>query len=230
MTIYIIDSSNHRTAGKWVSDCIPERTDKTVVDRNECCNLLSMNDIECVILTGSEHSIFEEEGWVDDQLRLVGKCVDEKIPLLGICFGHQLIIRYFYGKDALKRRRKPEVGWFPVTLQPHPIFTGLPEVITPYLFHFDEAVTGKIPDFETIASSELCLCHAIVHRELPYVGVQFHPEINEDDGRAGYERERAILEAFGVGLPEVLGSSGGRTDLYYPEVVSNFVRHYLSAC
>jgi GMP synthase-like glutamine amidotransferase len=227
MAIYIVDSSNHRTAGEWVSDCIPERSDKTVVDRDGCGKLLPVKDAECVILTGSEHSVFEEENWIDDQLELVGKCAEAKIPMLGICFGHQLVIRFFYGKDALQRRRKPEVGWWPITLQSHPLFTGLPEVITPYLFHFDEAVMSKIPDFENLASSELCPCHTIVHGELPIVGVQFHPEINEEDGRAGYERERAIIEAFGVELAEVLGSSEGRNGLYYPEVVSNFVEYYL---
>lgn len=226
MKIYILDNSNHKLAGQWVSDCIPGRGDKCIVGRDSTVDLLSNDNISHLLITGSEHSVFEDEFWILKQLDLIRECAGNGIPVLGICFGHQLIVRAFYGKEALKRRPKPEVGWRKVVLTAHPVFGGLPATVRPYLFHFDEALTDKIPDFEVIAYSELCPCQAIVHRSLPVVGVQFHPETTPDEGSKGYRRERALLEAFGFDVKEVLISLPDGDACYYPQIIRNFVEVY----
>ncbi len=226
MTVYIIDNSNHRLAGQWVSDCIPQCGDKVIVGRDDSRNLLTKNDISQLIITGSEHSIFEDESWILDQLGVIVKCAEEKTPVLGICFGYQLIVRGFYGKDALKRRSKLEVGWGKVTLSAHPVFEGLPDVIQPYLFHFDEAIIDKLPDFDVIARSEQCPCHAIIHHQLPVLGVQFHPEITAMEGRESYMRESGSLMAFGVDIDDVLGTLEDEDNSYYPRIIDNFLEFY----
>jgi GMP synthase-like glutamine amidotransferase len=222
--VLIVDNSDHRRAGGWFADCLKGFAAATVALREDL-------DARCVawravILSGSERSIFEDAAWLDNQFSFVRNVMEARVPLLGVCFGHQLIFRACYGKDALARRAVPEVGWPPVKLAPHELFAVVPSTIRPYNFHFDEVV--DVPEeWRVLASSESCRVHAVRHDELPAVGLQFHPEVTAEEAASSISRAGPLLAGYGLDA-KALTAAAGQGARYYPEIVRNFVACYAS--
>ncbi len=218
-TILIVDNSDHRRAGGWFADCLAGFAAATVVTRED----LNARDTrwQAAILAGSERSVFENAAWLETELSFVRNLLDEGVPLLGVCFGHQLIFRAFYGKDALARRTVPEVGWGPVELAHCELFAGVPSTIRPYNFHFDEV--AELPaGWSLLASSPSCRVHAVNHDELPVWGLQFHPEVTPEEGTAGILRGAAALAGCGLDAASIAAAGAGVAG-YYPEIIRNFV-------
>ncbi len=133
---------------------------------------------DLVFLSGSEYLLSKPGAWekFQEELDLVRKA---PFPILGICFGHQLI-GYAFGtgmRDLGQMVRRFE----PVEiLDHHPLFNGLPSTITVAESH--RQVLDKIPDgFSCLAQSATSKIEAIHHESLPVYGLQFHPERADQD-------------------------------------------------
>jgi GMP synthase (glutamine-hydrolysing) len=121
-------------------------------------------------------------------------------PLLGVCGGHQQIALAFGAPVALIERLEPgegyegarrERGYFPVETNTEGIFEGLTRAVTVWHSHCDEV--KELPTgFRRTASNETCAIQAMEHTERPLQGVQFHPEIFNEEHPDG----RRILENF----------------------------------
>jgi GMP synthase-like glutamine amidotransferase len=112
-----------------------------------------------------------------------------KFPILGICYGHQIIGTAFGAsmRDLGQMLR----GYEKVTIvgRKHPLFDGLPSDLVVAESHRQELT--KVPDeFQHLARSTTSNVEAIAHRTKPIYGVQFHPERSNDDHPHG----RVILQ------------------------------------
>lgn len=99
-----------------------------------------------------------------------------KIPILGVCLGHQTIAQAFGGKvvraDQLMHGKTSQIIHDGKT-----IFEGLPSPFTATRYHSLLVEYETLPDvFEISAKSETGEIMAIRHRSFPVEGVQFHPE------------------------------------------------------
>lgn len=100
-----------------------------------------------------------------------------KVPILGVCLGHQAICEAFGGKityaHKLMHGKQSDV-----TLDlTSPIFNGLPEVIPAARYHSLAADAEKLPDcLKVIARTADDEVMAVEHKEYPVYGLQFHPE------------------------------------------------------
>lgn len=121
-------------------------------------------------------------------------------PILGLCGGHQQIALAFGAPVALMGRLEPgdgyagakrERGFAEVETNAEGIFKGMPRNITVWHSHFDE-VKALPPGFEATASSLTCAIQGMQHQERPLFGVQFHPELFDDQHPDG----RRVLENF----------------------------------
>jgi GMP synthase (glutamine-hydrolysing) len=220
-TVLIIDNSDHRRAGAWFARCVGRAAVYEVKRREDAAAYAE--GWRAVMLSGSERSIFEDHAWVTAQEDWVRRWAAAGVPVLGVCFGHQLILRAYGGKECLVRRPSPEVGWVNVHLAADPWFGGLPATITPYSFHFDQGVAPPGPAWEVIAWSESCPVAGIRHRRFPLVGVQFHPEIDVPDAIAGYLREKQLLAEHGVDAGAIV-ARGPAGPAYFPRIIKNFVK------
>lgn len=121
-------------------------------------------------------------------------------PTLGVCGGHQQIALAFGGPVDLMARLEPgegyegakrERGYGPIETTGQGIFKDLPSQITVWHSHFDEV--KELPTgFQATASNENCKIQAMQHTRRPLFGVQFHPELFDDEHPDG----RRILENF----------------------------------
>ncbi len=123
-------------------------------------------------------------------------------PVLGVCGGHQQMALAFGAKVDLIERIAPgegyegafrERGFCPVNLESEAngIFADLPETLDVWESHCDE-VKNLPADFVRTATNDVSQIQAMQHTSLPLFGVQFHPELFDDEHGHG----RIILENF----------------------------------
>lgn len=114
-----------------------------------------------------------------------------KIPILGVCLGHQAICEVYGGRIAhAKELMHGKKSRIKIDIE-SPIFRGMDEEIDAARYHSLVAVKDEIPEeLIVIATSKDGEVMAVQHKEYPVYGLQFHPEsILTPDGRK-------ILENF----------------------------------
>lgn len=129
-----------------------------------------------IIVSGSKASCLEESPWVKKLLEFMEASLHKKIPLLGVCFGHQLLARALGGIKQVGPAGQPEYGWIEITLtNPHPLFEGLSNRFHTFSSHVEE-VKELPPGTRLLASSKGCQIQAFEMNHQTAFGVQFHPE------------------------------------------------------
>ncbi|MGE5292441.1 MAG: type 1 glutamine amidotransferase [Micromonosporaceae bacterium] len=120
-----------------------------------------------LIVLGSVESVRDDAvGWVRPERDVVRTAVDHDVPVLGVCFGGQLLAQTLGGE--ILACEPPEVGWQAIESdEPWTVPAG------PWLVWHDERFTVP-PGAREIARSQACP-QAFVQG--PHMGVQFHPEI-----------------------------------------------------
>jgi len=123
-----------------------------------------------IVLSGGPRSVYEPEA------PLVGREVLELgVPVLGICYGLQLLNHVLGGKVAPAEAR--EYGRKTLHIKDHhDLLAGLAPTETVWMSHGDQ-VEALAPGFEVIAASDACLVAAVRDRARRIYGVQFHPEV-----------------------------------------------------
>jgi GMP synthase-like glutamine amidotransferase len=141
-----------------------------------------------IILTGSEASILEREAWVDREVEFVRDALGQGLPILGSCYGHQLLALAVGGPDCVRRTVEPEFGWVPIRIDEESALLGPAGVAYAFTLHFDEV--AHRPDlYRVFASTTACPVQAVQYGDRPAWGIQSHPEISVEDGRAVLEAE-----------------------------------------
>ncbi len=131
---------------------------------------LRQNPPAGVILSGGPNSVFEEDApTVDMGLFELG------VPVLGICYGMQLMSYCQGGKVVPGAER--EYGKMPIEIMPgNPLFKGIPSTITVWMSHGDR-VEAIPANFERGAVSATCPFAAMFDNSRRFYGLQFHPEV-----------------------------------------------------
>lgn len=139
-----------------------------------------------IILSGGPSSVYEEDAPVPDE-----KIFDLGMPLLGICYGHQLIVDRYGGK--VKRANK-EYGSSNLTVDDGgSILGGVGASIRAWMSHGDEA--EQVPKgFRVIGHTDSARAAAIASQDGRTYGIQFHPEV------AHTQHGTEILKNFVLGV------------------------------
>ena len=99
-----------------------------------------------------------------------------KIPILGVCLGHQSIGEAF-GGETVRAGRLMHGKTSPITHDGRGVFTGLPNPFEAMRYHSLVVNEATLPEcLEITAKSDQGELMGLRHRELPIEGVQFHPE------------------------------------------------------
>ena len=122
-----------------------------------------------IIFSGGPSSVYNSDAPVPEN-----KIFDMKLPLLGICYGHQLIVNKFGGK--VKRANK-EYGSSVLTIDNNDdLLSGVGKSVRAWMSHGDEAEQIP-PGFKIIGHTESAKAAAIASKERSIYGIQFHPEV-----------------------------------------------------
>jgi len=148
--------------------------------------LINFENVKGIILSGGPLNVYQSS-----RVKFDKRLFKKKIPILGVCFGHQIISKELGGK--VKSSKSREFGLSKLVKKSESILTinffnknGINKV---WMSHADEVT--KIPkNFKVVASSEnskFCIIENIKER---FYGVQFHPEVTHT------ERGLTILKNF----------------------------------
>lgn len=116
-------------------------------------------------------------------LDVVRAAAEHRIPLFGVCLGHQSIGQYFGGR-VLRADRLMHGKTSPIRHDGKEIFAGMPDPFVATRYHSLIVERATLPDcLEVTADTAEGEIMGLRHRELPIWGVQFHPESKAtDDG------------------------------------------------
>lgn len=155
---------------------------------------LQSSGFDGVVLTGSPLSLVEPAPWMDEASEFTRQTAAAGIPVLGVCFGHQLL-GYAWGGRVRVNPRGWEAGTHEVELTPagrtDPLFQGIPDRLQVNQSHRDE-VSDLGPETIRLAGSEHSENQAIGIGE-HVRGVQFHPEMNGTVIRRVISHRHSIL-------------------------------------
>lgn len=176
-------------------------------------------EAEAVILSGSPSSVTEEAPWMLQLEEALRGLLARGTPVLGICFGHQLIAKAM-GGEVQRNPRGREIGTVEVQrLADDPLFAGLPRCFAANATHMD-TITRLPEGARLLATSALDEIAAYTLGSARCV--QFHPEMDGDILRSLMEVRRPILEAEGFAVDEMIARTVDTAS--GPTILQNFIR------
>jgi len=146
--------------------------------------------IECDgwLITGSRHGVYENLPWMLDLQDFIRSLHEARIPLVGICFGHQIIAKAL-GGEVVKSDKGWGVGVHAYDIdEPQPWMEASSKNIRIYAFHQDQ-VTTLPPQAKVYSSSAFCPYAGLTYGD-SIISMQAHPEFEE-------EYELALLNLYG---------------------------------
>jgi anthranilate synthase component 2 len=108
-------------------------------------------------------------------LDLIAAAADTRLPLFGVCLGHQALGQAFQGRVV----RAPSLmhgKTSPIHHEGRSVFAGLPSPFTATRYHSLIVDRASLPPVLEVTAETDGLIMGLAHRDLPLHGVQFHPE------------------------------------------------------
>ncbi len=175
------------------------------------------------IITGGSSSVTDRAPWMLRTEELVRRLVEAKVPLFGICLGHQLIAEALGGK-VTKNPRGREIGTVEVRLKAgaaDSLLHGLPSTFTVNATHVD--TVGVLPPGARVLAETDREPHAIYVVGDTTKCVQFHPEVDGDTMRGYVEARAELVRADGLD-PDAIRARAVDAP-HGADTLRNFVRH-----
>ena len=124
-----------------------------------------------LVLSGGPASVYAKDAPHPDRAIFV-----LGLPILGICYGLQLLAHYLGGKVEPGQKREYGKGSLTVRDRACPLFVTLPETLQVWNSHGDKLT--KLPTgFKSVATTANSDYAAVEHRSKKFFGLQFHPEV-----------------------------------------------------
>jgi GMP synthase (glutamine-hydrolysing) len=164
--------------------------------------------IKGIIFSGGPSSVYSKKAPI-----LSHQVLDYGVPILGICYGLQLIM-YLSGGRVQKAERHEYGRALLQVKNASPLFKNYSKSATVWMSHADQ-VSQNAPDFIAVAGTENSPYAAVQHQQKPIYGLQFHPEVEHT------EHGRIILKNF---CYEICGCTGDWSPGSFIEESTRFIR------
>lgn len=155
-----------------------------------------------VVITGSHAMVTDHLPWSDKLLKWIPKLVKEKVPYMGICYGHQLLAEAMDGRVGFHPGGK-EIGTVDIVLSGEsdkdPLFKTMPKRLPVHVTH-SQCIQRLPPGAVHLAFNDFESYHAFRLGSCAW-GVQFHPEYRID-----------IIKEYIIQQADELKSSGRDID------------------
>jgi GMP synthase (glutamine-hydrolysing) len=193
------------------------------ISPEEVADLNKKFNVKGLIFSGGPSSVYGPNA-----PRLHPRILEVNLPILGLCYGHQLLAQITEGK--VEPATCKEYGIAQVSIdKPVGILEGLSDKEKVWMSHGDTVMAAP-PEFESLAHTENCPVAAFRHKTKPIYGLQWHPEvIHTENGmrmlqnfifqvckaQANWQMEDLIgkmvkeLQTETAGAKAIIGLSGG---------------------
>lgn len=191
--------------GQWFVSAFGGNQEKYTTWRPRIGDPIPQQNFDGIVISGSAASVYDDEEWITQLSNSILEWDQQKLPILGVCFGHQLIAQIFGGKVE-KNKRGWEVGSCDLDLteagKSDLLFHSIPPRFKVMQSHQD-IVTQLPPGAECLASSAICEFQSFkIGNRIRTV--QFHPEYTVDQMKFIMAPRREILEASGINFKNAL--------------------------
>ena len=167
----------------WFARCLADvpRVDLQRVTPQEDVVGMARQGVDGIIISGSPRDAWSGDSVNLKLCELIGVCQERSIPVLGVCYGHQILGRALGGVVA-RHPQGLELGNTSIELtssgQASPLFAGMPARFEALSSHWD-AVLEMPPGGELLARGDFTANQAFQWNRLLF-GVQFHPEFDPE--------------------------------------------------
>jgi GMP synthase (glutamine-hydrolysing) len=174
------------------------REEVVVIDVPQDLPLPALNGHAAVVITGSHTMVTERKDWSERAAEWLRDAVAAGVPVLGICYGHQLLAHALGGEVADNPNGR-EFGTVEVRLEnaarDDPLLDGFPELIRVHVGHTQSVL--RLPAGAVRLASNKWDANQAVRFGRTAWGVQFHPEFDTEIVREYIMHHRAVLAAQG---------------------------------
>ncbi len=144
-------------------------------------------DADSWLITGSRHGAYEDHAWIPPLENFIRRTYSAAVPMVGICFGHQIIAQALGGKVV-----KHDAGWS-VGLVTYKLDERFGITQAPLLAYHQDQVLELPADATPVGSSSFCRYAALAYGDRALT-LQPHPEFEDPF-------MRGLLETRGMALP-----------------------------
>ncbi|MFC4248744.1 type 1 glutamine amidotransferase [Natribaculum luteum] len=206
--ILVLDNEikpDYRILGPEIARHLPDAEYYVIVDDPDHP---PVDQFDGVVLSGSTDSVYDDhDEWFDVELELIDQCLDEEIPLLGVCYGHQIVNYALGGRIEEDRRRATFVEMIEYDQSDEGVLDGVDPVVP--VLHGD-LVTELGEGMRSVARTRYDDNFCSRHRDAPVWTVQFHPE---------------FTEGISDGVSDWNPGDHSFDEVNTPRVFDNFARH-----
>ena len=151
-----------------------------------------IDDVSALVFMGAAVSVNDPLPWVEGELRLIRRALSEGLPVLGVCFGAQLMSKALGG--TITRGEGMEIGWHPLEQVEENTpgwLEGLPQRFDAFHWHAD---TFTLPRGSRHLLRSDCYDHQGFLLDDCHLGLQFHLEMTHEMVNQWVERYGSDLE------------------------------------
>ena len=173
-----------------------------------------LDDISGLVFMGGAMSVNDPRPWINEELSLIGHALAEDIPVLGICFGAQLMCKALDGE--VSKGPSMEIGWHPVskdTQNDCNWLRDLPASFTPFHWHADgftvPETACRLYGSDCFTNQAFTIGNSLAmqfHLEMTDAMIRQWIQLYGSDLRSGHacaQSQQAILQAMPKWLPEL---------------------------
>lgn len=151
-----------------------------------------------VVISGSAAMVADASPFIGHTEALILKCLEHSIPLLGICFGHQLLAKVL-GAEVGPHLKGRHNGTYQVhQLHSDRLFRDMPQDFLAQVSHRD-VILKPASAMQILATTDYDPYHAFRYRDHAW-GVQFHPEWNQAISHAYLLARASVIDQKSINL------------------------------
>lgn len=190
------------------------RTYKTV--EGELPDQTTIQNARGVFVSASVAGAYDGHAWIDALGKTLQALAQQQVPMLGLCFGAQVLAWALVDKDQVFKRADRETGYGELRLTPvgrtDPLTQDFAPIMRTFMWHGDE-VRADHPDIIVLADNDVCANHLWRWRHGPVWGIQPHPEMDQNQICDFLHKNRDWFAAEGKDVEPILAALEPNDDL-----------------